>query len=224
MRVSFMPMSLTGRASVRNSCSITTASLTISLILSSDGLLIRYENIKQAKSQCKPYTEKNTTICNLFKITDFVLEKLFHLLNQRVLALTANFSLFYVIMLSLNIKPIYLISAYEFIWESKTWHLPPNKKEVQSLEKQGKNNLLFQGCQQSHLFFNQKIAAKDPEKNIPSTEAKATILSPKEALKHKRKQEALLGNRGIYFWIKYCLNLDCSPNKRGFSSVLLIRR
>lgn len=116
-------------------------------------------------------------------------------------------------MLSLNIKPIYLISAYEFIWESKTWHLPPDKKEVQSLEKQGKNNLLFQGCWQSHLFFNQKIAAKDPEKNIPSTEAKATILSPKEALKHKRKQEALLGNRGIYLRIKRCLNLDCSQNK-----------
>lgn len=95
---------------------------------------------------------------------------------------------------------------------------PLIKKEVQSLEKQGKSNLLFQGCQQSHLFFNQKIAAKDPEKNIPSTEAKATILSPKEALKHKRKQEALLGNRGIYLRIKHCLNLDCSPNKRGFSS------
>lgn len=118
-------------------------------------------------------------------------------------------------MLSLNIKPIYLISAYEFVWESKTWHLAPNnkKKEVQSLEEQGKNNLLFQGCRQSHLFFNQKIAAKDPEKNIPSTEAKATILSPKEALKHKRKQEALLGNRGSYHWIKHCLNLYCSPNK-----------
>lgn len=28
------------------------------------------------------------------------------------------------------------------------------------------------------LFFNQNIAAKDPEKKIPSTAAKATTLSP----------------------------------------------
>lgn len=30
----------------------------------------------------------------------------------------------------------------------------------------------------SPLFFNQKIAAKDPEKKIPSTAAKATTRSP----------------------------------------------
>lgn len=30
------------------------------------------------------------------------------------------------------------------------------------------------------LFFNQNIAAKDPEKKIPSTAAKATTLSPKK--------------------------------------------
>jgi len=28
------------------------------------------------------------------------------------------------------------------------------------------------------LFFSQKMAAKEPEKKIPSTAAKATILSP----------------------------------------------
>lgn len=67
----------------------------------------------------------------------------------------------------------------------------PLIKNWQRLEKQGNSSLLFQECRQSHLFFNQKIAAKDPEKNIPSTEAKATILSPKEAWKHRRKQEAL---------------------------------
>lgn len=32
----------------------------------------------------------------------------------------------------------------------------------------------------SPLFFNQKIEAKDPEKKIPSTAAKATTLSPKD--------------------------------------------
>lgn len=31
----------------------------------------------------------------------------------------------------------------------------------------------------SPLFFSQKIEAKDPEKKIPSTAAKATTLSPK---------------------------------------------
>ena len=30
----------------------------------------------------------------------------------------------------------------------------------------------------SHLFFSQKMAANEPEKKIPSTAAKATILSP----------------------------------------------
>ena len=51
IRLWFIPMSFTGRASVRNSCSMTTASLIISLILSSDGLFLRYVNIKQAQSQ-----------------------------------------------------------------------------------------------------------------------------------------------------------------------------
>lgn len=35
----------------------------------------------------------------------------------------------------------------------------------------------------SPLFFSQKIEAKDPEKKIPSTAAKATTLSPKHRLK-----------------------------------------
>jgi len=32
-----------------------------------------------------------------------------------------------------------------------------------------------------HLFFSQKIAAKEPEKKIPSTAANATTLSPNPA-------------------------------------------
>ena len=50
IRLWFIPMSFTGRASVRNSCSMTTASLMISLILSSDGLFLRYVNIKHWQS------------------------------------------------------------------------------------------------------------------------------------------------------------------------------
>lgn len=45
----------------------------------------------------------------------------------------------------------------------------------------------------SPLFFNQKILAKLPEKKIPSTAAKATILSPKVAVLlaiHSRAQSA----------------------------------
>lgn len=51
----FIPMRLQGRASVRNSCSILTASQMISYILSLDGRFKRWLNIRQAKSQCNPY-------------------------------------------------------------------------------------------------------------------------------------------------------------------------
>lgn len=54
MRSQFMPIRLQGRASVRNSCSIVTASLIMLYTRSCDGLLIRCLNIRQAKSQCNP--------------------------------------------------------------------------------------------------------------------------------------------------------------------------
>ena len=69
IRLWFIPMSFTGRASVRNSCSMTTASLMISLILSSDGLFLRYQNIKQAQSQWRPCVTDIITIYfkNIFR-------------------------------------------------------------------------------------------------------------------------------------------------------------
>jgi hypothetical protein len=48
-------------------------------------------------------------------------------------------------------------------------------------------------------FFNQKIAAKLPEKKIPSTAAKATILSPNVAVSfaiHLRAQSAFFFTHG----------------------------
>lgn len=59
IKVWFMPISLTGRASVRNSCSMTTASWIIDLMTFSDGLLTKYENIIQAKSQWRPWKRKS---------------------------------------------------------------------------------------------------------------------------------------------------------------------
>jgi hypothetical protein len=50
----------------------------------------------------------------------------------------------------------------------------------------------------SALFLSQKIEAKEPEKKIPSTAAKATNLSPKEAfslLVHDIAQSA-------FFWMQ----------------------
>lgn len=51
MRSLFIPIRRTGRASVRNSCSILTASRMIWWILSCEGLFTRWLNIRQAKSQ-----------------------------------------------------------------------------------------------------------------------------------------------------------------------------
>ena len=48
-------------------------------------------------------------------------------------------------------------------------------------------------------FFSQKIAAKDPEKKMPSTAAKAMILSPKVAFSspiHLRAQSAFFFTHG----------------------------
>ena len=52
--LAFIPMREHGRASVRNSCSILTASAMIDLIRSSEGLWTRWLNIRQAKSQWRP--------------------------------------------------------------------------------------------------------------------------------------------------------------------------
>ena len=103
MRSQFMPMSLTGNASVKNSISISTASETIWTIRSSDGLFLRWWNIRQAKS----------------------------------------------------------------VWS-------PSSLDINSLEK------VRPGIRPR--FFSQKIDANDPEKKIPSTDAKAIILSAYEAL------------------------------------------
>merc|ERR1719242_191982 len=99
----FLPMSLTGKASVRNSISISTASETISTILDSDGLFFRWWNMRQAKSVCRPSSRE----INSFE----------------------------------NVNP-------------------------------GINP----------LFLSQKIAANDPEKKMPSTDANAIILSEYDAL------------------------------------------
>ena len=133
-----MPISLTGRADVRNSCSMTTASLIIIFMVSSDGLWTRCLYIKQAKSQCRPSSR--------------------------------------------------LMSSFEKVSPGI-----------------------------SPLFFSQKIAAKEPEKKIPSTAAKAIILSPKPALSgliQSRAHRAFFMMHGIV-WM--------ALNKRIFSSVSLMR-
>ena len=51
----------------------------------------------------------------------------------------------------------------------------------------------------SHLFFNQKMAANEPEKKMPSTAANAIIRSPKVAVLefiHFRAQSAFLFTQG----------------------------
>eukprot|EP01137_Pigoraptor_chileana_P010999 Opistho-2@61229 len=54
MRPLFMPISATGRASVRNSCSIETALAMISRTRSLLGLFLRRLNMRHAKSQWRP--------------------------------------------------------------------------------------------------------------------------------------------------------------------------
>jgi len=98
MRTQFIPIMLTGSASVRNSCSILTAFEIISVIRSLVGRVFKCLNMMHAKSQ----------------------------------------------------------------WS-------PSSLEINSLEK------VRPGI--SPRFFIQKIAANEPEKKIPSTAAKATILS-----------------------------------------------
>ena len=114
-------MRATGRASVRNSHSMETASLTISRIRSLLGFLCRCLNSRQAKSVCSPSSLEMSSLLNV----------------------------------SPGIRP---------------------------------------------RFFNQKIAAKLPEKKIPSTEAKAIILSANEAflaLIHLRAQSAFFFTAGM---------------------------
>ena len=120
-KVKCLPMRATGRASVRNSHSMETASLTISKIRSWLGFLWRCLKSRQAKSVCKP-------------------------------------------------------SSLEI------------------------NSLLKVNPGMSPRFFNQKIAAKLPEKKIPSTEANAMILSANVAflaLIHLRAQSAFFLTAGI---------------------------
>lgn len=45
----------------------------------------------------------------------------------------------------------------------------------------GKHNILRLSAVSTHLFFSQKMDAKDPEKKMPSTAAKAITRSPKVA-------------------------------------------
>ena len=59
MSFAFIPISEQGRASVRKRCSMTTASLMISVMRSCDGLWTRWLNIRQAKSQWRPWRKKN---------------------------------------------------------------------------------------------------------------------------------------------------------------------
>uniref|UniRef100_A0A1L8E6H5 Uncharacterized protein n=1 Tax=Haematobia irritans TaxID=7368 RepID=A0A1L8E6H5_HAEIR len=117
----FMPIKLHGNASVKNSCSILTASLIISIIRSLLGFCTKYLNINTAKSQCKP-----------------------------------------------------------------------SSREISSLEnvKPG----------MSPRFFSQKIEAKLPLKNIPSTAANAMTRSPKLADSdaiHDKAQSAFLFTAGM---------------------------
>ncbi|AKU37468.1 ORF_053L [Scale drop disease virus] len=115
IKSSFIPIKFTGNAVVINSCSIFTASTTISVIVLHEGLSSpRYPSNKQAKSQCKP----SSRLINSFE----------------------------------NVNP----------------GIKPR-------------------------FFNQNMAANDPEKKMPSTTANATSRSPKESFEfiHLRAQSAL---------------------------------
>jgi len=60
------------------------------------------------------------------------------------------------------------------------------------------------------LFLSQKIEQNEPEKNIPSTAAKATSLSAKDALSviHLRAQSAFLVTTGM---------LEVALNRNSFS-------
>lgn len=112
-----------------NTCSIWTAFTMIFLTVASDGLFTKCLNIKQAKSQWRPWKAKNEI---KFRSLFFnIIQKCYH---------------------SCQCIP------------------PASSLLMSSLEK------VSPGIRP--LFFSQKIAAKEPEKNIPSTAAKATTRSP----------------------------------------------
>ncbi|KAH3680048.1 hypothetical protein WICPIJ_008429 [Wickerhamomyces pijperi] len=69
----------------------------------------------------------------------------------------------------------------------------PSSRQINSLEK------VKPGIKP--LFFNQKMEAKEPEKKIPSTAAKATNLSPNKASSseiHLRAQSAFCLIHGMF--------------------------
>lgn len=119
MRTEFMPIRATGKASLKNSCSIATASMMIILTRSLLGWLRRRPKRRHAKSVCKP-----------------------------------------------------------------------SSREISSLEK------VKPGMRPR--FLSQKMEAKEPEKKMPSTAAKATKRSAKESLLeiHLKAQAAFLVMQG----------------------------
>uniref|UniRef100_V9IGJ1 Uncharacterized protein n=1 Tax=Apis cerana TaxID=7461 RepID=V9IGJ1_APICE len=60
-----MPIISTGNASVKNSCSILTASLIIDVTRSQDGFCTMCLNIKHAKSQCNPSSLEISSLLNV---------------------------------------------------------------------------------------------------------------------------------------------------------------
>lgn len=80
-----------------------------------------------------------------------------------------------------------LVPADELVRECETGHETPAEGKNENVVRLGmrhtelvrKNSTEWQ--QSTHLFFNQKMDANDPEKKIPSTAAKAITLSPNVA-------------------------------------------
>ncbi len=76
----------------------------------------------------------------------------------------------------------------------------------------------------SPLFFSQKIEAKDPEKKIPSTAAKATTLSPenKDLLTQTIKKKYTYNNSTLTKRTKLCIFVT-NPVKRPIGLPLYTR-
>jgi len=65
MSLAFIPIKEHGRASVRNSCSILTASLMIRSTVSGLGRRRRWVNKRQAKSVCRPSSREMSSLENV---------------------------------------------------------------------------------------------------------------------------------------------------------------
>ena len=125
MRTQFIPIMLTGSASVKNSCSIFTA---FEMISTTRSVLGRLSEIKENDDKLSAWTywyDKSKWM---------------------------NW---------------YILKCLNIMQAKSQWS--PSSLEINSLEK------VRPGI--SPRFFNQKMAANEPEKKIPSTAAKATILS-----------------------------------------------